>query len=129
VSQFKKTDIYFIRLSHDIRDTEAWLFIARSGAVPLLLDMWWRHNGRNNGQISYSQREAEDRFGCSPKRAVRWFGDLQKAGFIVAIRRGSFNQKTGVRRATHWCLTMERCNGKPPTRDYLNFKPTRGING
>jgi hypothetical protein len=129
VSTYKKKDACFTRLSHDIQDTPAWLFIAQSGAVPLLLDMWRRHNGHNNGQIPYSQREAEHRFGCSPKRAVRWFHDLQEAGFIVATYPGSFNHKTGERRARRWRLTMERCGSNPATRDYLRFATIGGLHG
>jgi hypothetical protein len=115
----------FNRLYHGIVDTEAFLFISNSGALPLLIYIWRRYNGRNNGRITFSQREAERRFGCSPKRAIRRFSELQEAGFIVAVRRGAFSQKTGVfaARATTWRLTMESCDGKPPTREYLRFKP------
>ena len=116
----------FIKLEREILETAAWLAIARSGALALLVDIWGRYNGRNNGQISYSQREAERRFGCSPKRAVKWFRDLQTAGFIVAVQRGTFHQKTGTfsARATTWRLTMEPCDGEAPTREYLNFAST-----
>jgi hypothetical protein len=129
VSKFKKKDDCFIRLSHDIVHAPAWRFIERSGAVPLLLDMWTRYNGSNNGQISYSQREAVRRFGCGSHRALRWFRDLQEVGFIVAMQQGSFNRKTGDRRATRWRLTMERCGSNPPTRDYLRFAAIGGLNG
>jgi hypothetical protein len=115
----------FNRLYHGIVDTAAWLHIARSGAIGLLTYIWRRYNGRNNGRITFSQREAERIFRCSPKRAIRWFSELQEAGFIVAVRRGAFSQKTGVfaARATTWRLTMEPYDGNAPTRDYLHFKP------
>jgi hypothetical protein len=118
----------FIMLPHDILDTTAWQYISRSGAAWLLLDIWRRHNGHNNGRIAYSQREAERRFGCSPKRAVRWFRELQEAGFLIAEQRGAFGRKTGAiaARATIWRLTMERCEGMEPTRDYLNFPVVGG---
>jgi hypothetical protein len=115
----------FNRLYHEVVDTTAWLYISQSGAVPLLIYIWRRYNGRNNGRITYSQREAERYLGCSPKRAVRWFRELQEAGFIVAVQRGTFSQKTGViaNRATTWRLTMEPCDSDPPTREYLGFAP------
>jgi hypothetical protein len=125
VYRFPRQSDGFTRLYHEIVDTKAWLHIAHSGALPLLIYICRRYNGRNNGHISFSQREAVRLFGCSPKRVVRWFDELQEAGFIVAVRRGSFNHKIGARaaRATTWRLTMEPCDGKPPTRDYLRFEP------
>jgi hypothetical protein len=117
------SDSKFIKFQHEILDTDAWIFVSRSGAVSVLLEIWRRHNGRNNGRIAYSQREAMRKFRCSPKRVVRWFCDLQEAGFLVVVQRGSFSQKTGAPgdRATTWRLTMEPCEGAPATRDYLNF--------
>jgi hypothetical protein len=112
----------FTRNDHDLQDTAAWQFVMRSGSVVLLMAIWRRHNGRNNGKLFYSVRDAQHYFGCSPKRAVKWFRELQDVGFIVAMQRGSFNQKVGADRATRWRLTMERCNGKEPTRDYLKFQ-------
>jgi hypothetical protein len=114
----------FNRLYHEIVDTEAFLFISVNGALPLLIYIWRRYNGYNNGRITYSQREVERLFGCSSKRAVRWFRVLQKAGFIVAVRHGSFSQKTGAfaARATIWRLTMEPYADQGATRDYLRFK-------
>ena len=103
----------FIKLEREILGTDAWLAIARSGALALLVDIWGRYNGRNNGQISYSQREAEHRFGCGARRAIRWFRELQEAGFIVVMQSGSFQQKSGAFAAR-------------ATREYLNFAATGG---
>src|SRR5262249_18043733 len=116
----------FVMTDHDAMASAAWLVIVKTGAVPLLLEISRRCNGRNNGEISYSQREAEERFGCSSHTAVQWFRVLQEAGFIVLVRKGSFNQKAGVGRASIWRLTMEPCEGKEPTRDYLNFVAPEG---
>jgi hypothetical protein len=120
----------FNKLYHAIVDTEAFLFISLNGAVPLLIYIWRRFNGRNNGRIIFSQREAMRLFRCSPKRVVRWFRALEDAGFIVATQRGTFNQKTGAlaARATTWRLTMEPCDGHEPSRDYLNFAPAGAPN-
>ena len=113
----------FIKLEHDIVDTAAWLYIAKSGSSKLLIDIWRRHNGKNNGRITYSIRDAQRRFGCSSKTAVMWFRELQELGFIVAEQRGSFSRKTGAldARATRWRLTMERCGANAPTREYLKW--------
>jgi hypothetical protein len=95
----------FIKLDHDIVDTAAWLYIAKSGSSKLLIDIWRRHNGKNNGSITYSIRDAQRRFGCSSKTAVMWFRELQELGFIVAEQRGSFSRKTGALDARHKMAT------------------------
>jgi hypothetical protein len=120
----------FNRLFHEIVDTEAWKYISQSGALPLLIYIWRRYNGHNNGRVSYSLREAVSQLGCGKTRAVRWFRDLQEAGFIVPVQRGSFSYKNAARaaRATTWRLTMEPCDGKAPTRDYRRFAPVGGSN-
>ncbi len=111
------SDIGYTKPWHDMQRTPAWHSIMISGSVRLLLEIWLRHNGRNNGQIPYSVREAVQYFECSPKKAVRWFSELQELGFVVATKRGSFQQKTGAfaARATTWQLTMEPCKGEKPT--------------
>jgi hypothetical protein len=111
----------FIKLDHAIMDTAAWEFVLRTGAALLLLEIWHRFNGKNNGRIPYSNRDAQRRFKCGSHTAFNWFRDLERAGFIVAQEQGSFDQKTGGNRATRWRLTMERCNGKEATREYLQF--------
>ena len=109
--------------------TAAWLALD-PGELATLVFIWNRHNGRNNGEIGCGVRELEERFRCSRHTAIRWLGGLQDKGFIVATRRGSFNQKTGGGRTTRWRLTTEKCDGHQPTRDYLKWegKPRRRTN-
>lgn len=111
-----------IRLFNWIMDTAAWSSLT-FGARCLLLEVWRRHNGQNNGQISYSQREAVKALGCSAGSASRWFGELQEKGFLVAVKRSSFDWKEGAReaRATVWRLTMEPYNGERPTKEFASW--------
>lgn len=113
----------FIKIEHELMRCPAWLALSIASTV-LLLEVWSKHNGRNNGEITYSCREARERFGFGLTRAVASFAELQDKGFIVAMRRGSFNTKTGEHRGTSWRLTMEPFDGKPPTRDYLAWRPS-----
>ena len=116
-----KTSSGFVRLRHDLLGSAAWRTLSL-GARALLIEVWRRYNGRNNGQIPYSQREAQECLRCSSKSAVKWFRELQRAGFIFPTQRGSFQQKAGTNegRATLWRLTMEPCGKAPPTRDYMS---------
>lgn len=111
-----------IRLYNWVMDTPAWSSLPM-GARCLLLEVWRRNNGLNNGQISYSQREAVKALGCGFGSAARWFTELQEKGFLVAERRGSFNWKHGANegRATVWRLTMEPCKGERATKEFASW--------
>lgn len=122
----KKSKPGFVHIEPELMRSAAWLALS-AGAGWLLIDIWSRHNGHNNGEIVYSQREAQRRFRCAPNTAVRWFAELQDKGFIVATKRGSFEIKDGAfaGRATTWRLTMLPANGKPATHDYRQWSPNQ----
>lgn len=92
------------------------------GALKLLLCVWRRHDGKNNGQISYSVREAVDELGCAPGTAAKWFQELIELGFLAIEKKGAFSVKT--KRATEWRITLESSHGgQAPTRDYQRWRP------
>jgi hypothetical protein len=112
----------FIKVDHDLLRTAAWQALS-TGETALLLYIWSKHNGRNNGEIGCGRREVQQRFGCGEHTALKWLHGLRDKGFIIATVRGSFNQKTGGGRTTRWRLTMEKCDGQAPTKDYLEWRP------
>lgn len=112
----------FIKLDHELLRCAAWQALSAPG-IALLIDLWSRHNGHNNGTINYSVTEAQRRLKCGRRQAIRYLKELQDKGFIVSVQRGCFSIKTGQHRGTQWRLTMEACNGQPPTRQYLNWTP------
>lgn len=65
------------------------------------------YNGRNNGDIALSHREAQKLLNCSNKPVAAAFKGLLQKGFIRVARLGSFHWKTGGAggRATRWILT------------------------
>jgi hypothetical protein len=96
-------------------------------AVRLLLELKMLFNGRNNGTLFLSVREAARRMGVGKNQAAHAFADLQDRGFIRANVIGSFNQKFAARRgmATSWVLTEfpvgdEKGAG---TRDFMRWTP------
>jgi hypothetical protein len=87
-----------VELHHYLIKSEAWLSM-HSDAKALLIDIWARHNGVNNGEISYSVREAA-RIGMTQWQASRMFAVLIERGFLVVVRDASF--KTGKKLARTW---------------------------
>jgi hypothetical protein len=114
----------WIKLTKDLMDSPAWI-TAPLGVRCLVLAIWRRHTGANNGKIPYARREAQADLGCGSHQAVRWLREAQERGFIAPTKRGSFEWKSGARaaRATTWMITMEPWNGSPATNDWQRWTP------
>lgn len=97
----------FIRLDHELVRSERWQALT-ANATRLLIDIWSRYNGRNNGAIRYAIRDAETLLHCSRRTAIRTFAELSEVGLIEARERGGFRYRghdtwQGV--ATAWRIT------------------------
>lgn len=110
----------FIKLTHEIMDSDAW-DTASPQCKDLVLRIWKRCNGRNNGSIPYSRREAEAALKCGPVQAVRYLKEAKERGFIVATRRGSLGAD-GAGKATRWRITMEPFEEQKATREFLRWR-------
>ena len=99
-------DKQFIRLSYSLVDSEAFT-TASNGARGLLIFLWRRHNGRNNGKLVYGLAHTMACLRCSKRTAVRTLRELKHAGLIEATELGSFSNKAGARKgeATKWRIT------------------------
>ena len=93
----------------------------------LLLELKMLHNGRNNGTLFLSVREAARRIGIGKNQANQAFKELQDRGFIRPSVHGGFGFKDGARQglATSWILTEfpigeEKGAG---SRDFMRWKP------
>lgn len=94
-------------------------------ALKLMLDVWKRHDGTNNGDISYSVREAAELLHGNKNTAAKRFSELIEKGFLAVESKGAFHVK--VRHATTWRITLEPCQGHPPTRDYQRWRPAATV--
>jgi hypothetical protein len=112
----------FIKIDHTLMHTAAWRSL-HATEVAILIDLWGRHNGRNNGEVAYGLNDAQRAGGCRRHTAIKRLRSLEDKGFVVATRRGSFAIKRGtfIGRTTTWRLTMEPCNGQTPSREYLGW--------
>lgn len=107
----------YIILSHYMLKSPAWKTLSPN-AKALLLDVWTRHNGMNNGEIGYSVREAEE-IGLSKSPTARAFKELMERGFLKMHRGSAFTLRT--KEARTWELTGERCQDNPATKDYMTW--------
>jgi hypothetical protein len=116
---FSDPTVRFVMLHHYLLKSAAWRTL-HNDAKALLIDVWERHNGVNNGEISYSVREAE-RIGISEAQASRMFAMLVDRRFLAVVKNAVF--KAGTKQARTWRITAEPCGGKPATRDFMRWRP------
>jgi hypothetical protein len=110
----------YVKLDHYLLKSPAWRSLS-PGAKCLLIEVWQRHNGINNGEISYSVREAAKSLRCSKNTAAKWFQELVERGILKPRQPGSFTYKK--RHATEWEITAEQFRGKPASKDFMRWKP------
>lgn len=115
----------FVKLPHYVLKSDAYRSL-KPGPVALLVQIVLRYNGSNNGQIALGRREACEAINISDKdTASKYFRELDEKGFIKATKQGAFNMKDpSARRATEWAITWERLNEKPPTKEFMKWRPT-----
>jgi hypothetical protein len=108
-----------VELHHYVLKSAAWESLP-GDAIKLLIDVWKRHNGANNGEISYSCREAE-RIGLTQWQASRMFAILIERGFLVVVKNACFKAKD--KKARVWRLTDEPYRSEPATKEFMSWRP------
>ena len=81
----------YCKLTHEFIDSDAFRSLS-SGATRLLLLLFRRHNGFNNGQIACSKRDAMQWCHCSDRSALAYFEELQSAGLITRMQKGRYHR-------------------------------------
>jgi hypothetical protein len=117
-----KTSGRFVMLTEELLSSQAYRHLS-SSARAMLVEIIRRYDGKNNGYITMSVRQAASLCGCSNRPAMKALDDLQRHGFIKPRMKGAFSLK--VRHATHWALTYKTLNGAKPTYDYRTWKPPK----
>ena len=92
------------------------------GAKALLVELYKRHNGVNNGKIPLSVREVSTILRVGRNRPTALFRELLATGFVRIAHKGSYEQKT--RHATTWILTEFDYNGKDATKEFMKWRPS-----
>lgn len=89
----------FVRLSYDLVTSKTWLGLSLA-ARALYVGIAARYNGRNNGDIPFSRREASAYLKVGPTTAVAAFKELEQVGLIKATSKGWISPK--FQKATRW---------------------------
>ena len=108
----------FIRLHRGVTKSKAWAGLSCEARC-LLLEIWERHNGQNNGRIPFSHREARKALRIGARKVASAFGALQDRGFLILRAKGSFDLK--VRHAAEWEITTEACDNETAKKLYKEW--------
>jgi hypothetical protein len=111
----------FLCLHHWMLKSPAWRALSPN-AKAVLLHLWERHNGSNNGQIVYGVRDAAE-IRISKDQAARALIELINRGFLRVTRAAAFTFKT--KEARCWAITAEPIDDQPPTKDFARWSPTQ----
>lgn len=87
----------------------------------LLVELYSLYNGRNNGDLFLSCREAAKRCRMGKNKANASFHRLIELGFIR--RRGHEIENFNQREAYHWILTEFDFGSKAATKDFMQWQP------
>jgi len=111
----------FVRIDRYLINSEAYRSLSVYGRA-LLVEIKHRYNGRNNGEIVMSVREAASRLGASIPTAQKALRDLEARGFIRATVKGAFTLKH--RQASLWALTDVPVSDALPSKEFMRWRPT-----
>ena len=112
----------FVMVRHDIMKSKPWRSLS-TNARCVWLEIMFRYNGNNNGEIPLGCREAGELCNISKNTASKAFKELQHKGFIKVGLHSNFTCK--YKRSTRWIVTHEFYDGKAPTNDWRRWNPDK----
>ena len=120
---------HYVMMEHYMMDTPAWRSLSANAKV-IYFEVKRRYNGKNNGLISFSAREAGDALNQSHQTGSRALNELQDHGFLVVTEDSTFMRK--VKLAREYRLTEKRDDRPgleaPPTKEFIRWRPSQNQN-
>ncbi|WP_323781724.1 hypothetical protein [Thalassovita sp.] len=110
-----------VQLPEYLQATEAWATL-RPGPRALYIELKRRFNGRNNGRIVLSHRDAAKALNVHRNTVGGWFAELEARGFI-SMTQGPHLGPSGIGQAALWALQeIPTADGKPAERGFMRWK-------
>lgn len=114
-----------VQLPEYLQASEAWATL-KPGPRALYIELKRRFNGRNNGRIILSHRDAAKALNVHRNTVGPWFAELVERGFII-VTEGPHLGPEGVGRATVWALQeLPTADGKPAARGFATWRSFQG---
>jgi DNA-binding transcriptional MocR family regulator len=103
-----------VQLPEWLQASEAWRTM-KPGPRALYIELKRRYNGRNNGAIILSHRQAADALNVHRNTVGAWFEELEARGFIW-MAQGPHLGPSGIGQASVWGLAEEMTQDMKPAR-------------
>lgn len=103
-----------VQLPEWLQASEAWATM-KPGPRALYIEMKRRFNGRNNGAIILSHRDAAKALNVNRNTVGAYFEELQARGFIW-MTQGPYLGPSGIGQASVWALAEEMTPDMKPAR-------------
>lgn len=115
---------FWVQLEHWFLEVPAWRALS-TNARTIYIELKRRYNGKNNGLLSLSAREAGEIINATHHTGARALVELKDLGFIDVTEDSTFNRKVHI--ARQYRLT-EAADDRPgvsrqPTKDFLRWVP------
>lgn len=114
-------DSKHVRLQEWLLSSPAYRWNLSNVARCLLVELYRKYNGTNNGKLFLSCRDAAELLSVSKDTAARGFRDLEERGFIKPASKSAFSVKARI--ATTWTLTEFPLGDALPTKDFMRWRP------
>lgn len=115
-----KEDKGFVRFNHWMMRSAAFQALDPF-ETRVLLELYALYNGRNNGYLFLSHREAAKRCRMGKNKAGACLQRLTELGFIR--RRADEPENFNLREATHWILAEFDFGKRGATKDFMSWQP------
>jgi len=110
-----------VQLPEYLQASEAWATL-RPGPRALYIELKRRYNGRNNGQIILSHRDAARALAVHRNTVGPWFEELQERGFVRMIQ-APYLGPSGIGQASVWALEeLPMQNGHAPPKSFMSWR-------
>lgn len=107
----------FMQLPYSMVQSDAWRSLS-GPALKILIELYSRFNGKNNGLLSLSYADAAKKLALGHATIGRAFDELQVKGFVRLIKRGHWYG----RKAAEWAITNKGFQGFNPTNDWKHWR-------
>ena len=113
----------FTKLDRWVQRSEAWRAL-KPGPRALYIELKAFFNGRNNGDLFLSHRDAAEALNVSKNTIGVYYAELIEKGFIKPTQAAHLGSE-GKGEATHWALTELALNGREATKDFARWTPEK----
>lgn len=112
----------YMALPYTMVHSDAWRALS-GGALKVLIELYSRYNGRNNGALCLSYADASKKLALGHATIKRAFDELRSKGFIQLVKQGHWYG----RKAAEWAITNKPLYGNMASNDWKHWRVKKTV--